>query len=147
MESDFINYNGIILCRKTHRTTPEERLIVSLSNGETIFEDRLDKEKEAGIDAIFWKRLKKYVETNKEGVKISNIRFQHRDGIIELFKNAKAYYYIKRQFGDIGNSMLETFRVGSSKDMAIIEGIEVGYGRIVPFSIDFSRGGFGVIVN
>jgi len=135
----FLISGDIKLCKKVHSTTPENRIIVSLSNGLTIFEDDLDPNEH------FWKRLRRFIHKSDE--KITAVRYQYVAGMLELPTNKPVYYYMKRQFGNIGFNMKQSFRFGTCDNGETISGYEVQTNDIRPFNIPLSKGGFGVITN
>ena len=147
MDGIFI-YNGIKLCTNVHETTPDKRIIVSLSNGLTIFQDSITGEEH------FWKRLKKYIESTD--IQITKIRFQTKtdSNILELpgktdsGENMPYYYFINKQVSIIGTAHnINTFKIGYSTDKENIIGFEVGEHNISPVVVPFNKGGFGLIKN
>ncbi len=74
---------------KVHETTPQIRWMVSLSNGETVYEDeRTDLPKRA------WERLREYIK--EQNVSITNLILQRGADIIEVPANQKGYCFGKK---------------------------------------------------
>jgi len=79
----------IILSRKVDEFVPKTRWIVSLSNGETIFEDHR-KDQEAA-----WARLAKYVESSE--LSVTGMRVQFESGLeIKLPSGQEGYIQKKK---------------------------------------------------
>jgi len=139
---NYFTYNGINVARKALPTTPKDRVIASLSNGETIFDDGSPNN-----ERFFWIRLKKIIE-DEEALKITNVRYQKADGqIFNVEPNMPFYYVMKRQAGNIGDAMTESVKIGYSSDGKTIHGIEILPNGARNFEMDFYRGGFGIIRN
>lgn len=80
--------NEIFLCRSVTSDVPECRWVVSLSSGETIFEDR----KQGLIPA--WERLANYVAQNN--LKITRMRLQLGNLEVSLPSHAEGYVQKKK---------------------------------------------------
>jgi len=79
----------IVLSRKVNKFVPKSRWIVSLSNGETIFEDYRDDEEPA------WTRLALYVHEND--LSITGMRVQFESGLgIKLPSGQEGYIQKKK---------------------------------------------------
>lgn len=79
----------IVLSRKVNEFVPKSRWIVSLSNGETIFEDYRVNEEPA------WERLALYVEANS--LSITGMRVQFESGLeIKLPSGQEGYIQKKK---------------------------------------------------
>lgn len=78
----------IYVAKRVTEYVPKNRWIASLSNGETIFED-----KTPGLDAA-WNRLSQYVKLNK--LAITNLRVQIGAYEVTLPKNQDGYIQKKR---------------------------------------------------
>lgn len=93
----------IILSRQVNEHVPKVRWIASLSNGETIFEDRIPGQSAA------WKRLGEYVKKNnlaitKVRVDINELRVDlpsHKDGYIQ-----------KKKIASLGANMSKSVCIG-----------------------------------
>lgn len=79
----------VVLSKKVGKYVPEVRWVASLSNGETIFEDRMPDLKPA------WSRLAEYVEYND--LSITNLRAQFGPGKGEIKLPAGAEGYIQKK--------------------------------------------------
>ena len=128
------------LCETVHQTTGNNRVIVSLSNGKTIFSDAILGKKS------WWKRLKDYINSD-ENLRITTIRYQIGNDVTQFKNDAKFYYLINRQEGNIGESAVTSIRIGFSDDGKKIVGLNFMGNQKSHFEIAFSRGGFGVINN
>ena len=130
--------NDIILTKKVTEHVPEDRIILSLSNGETIFEDNIPQLK------CFWLRLKELIEGSD--VRIVKFRYQSKAyGFQEFPANLQYYYYMKRQHGIIGSEYMADIKIGCCEDGENIVGFTLGYGDTTPFEISLKKGGFGLI--
>lgn len=78
----------IYVAKRVNEHVPKNRWIASLSNGETIFEDRTP-----GMEAA-WNRLAKYVKQNR--LAITNLRVQIGAYEVTLPKNQEGYIQKKR---------------------------------------------------
>lgn len=95
----------IFLCRSSNKHVPLNRWIVSLSNGETIFEDRIK-----GLPPA-WERLATYVKLN--GLKITKMRVQFDGGKLEVsLPPHKEGYIQKKKVGSTGMWTKEQWCVG-----------------------------------
>lgn len=140
MDNRVLIYKDIVLTRKVTEHVPNDRIILSLSNGETIFEDNIPQL------PSFWLRLKDYIE--QTGVKIVKFRYQSKAyGLQEFPPNLPYYYYMKRQYAIVGSTAMQDIKIGCSKDGKTIEGFIIGYGEVKPFKISFDKGGIGIIKN
>lgn len=129
-----------ILTKRVNEHVPEDRIILSLSNGETIFEDNIPQLK------CFWLRLKDFIETTE--VKIVKFRYQSKAyGFQEFPPNLQYYYYMKRKYGIIGSEYMQEIKIGCSEDGENIVGFTMGYGKTTPFEMTLEKGGFGLIKN
>ena len=86
---------------------PRVRWIASLSNGETIFEDRI-----SGLPPA-WIRLAQYIKENK--LSITNLRAQIGPDIITLPANQPAYIQ-KKKIQSTGAWTRESICIGYAKD-------------------------------
>ncbi len=82
------NEDEIILCRKVTKDVGKNKWIASLSNGETIFEDKIKSLPPT------WERLGFYVK--KHGLAITNLRLQIGELQVELPANQPGYIQKKR---------------------------------------------------
>lgn len=90
----------VILCRRAGADVPKNRWIVSLSNGETIFEDCIRNIPPA------WERLGKYIKSN--GLAITKMRVQlghlevdlppHKSGYVQKKKMSSTGAWTKKEF-------------------------------------------------
>ena len=94
----------IILSRKINEFVPKNRWIVSLSNGETIFEDYRDNEEPA------WKRLALYVEAND--LSITGMRVQFESGLKIKLPSAQEGYIQKKKAWCTGQTSGLLFCIG-----------------------------------
>lgn len=78
----------IFLCKSVDEFVPENRWIASLSNGETIFEDRHPNLPPA------WARLSEYVKKNR--LAITQLRAQIAGTMVNLPPNQEAYIQYKK---------------------------------------------------
>lgn len=80
---------GVYITKKVDENVPPSRWIASLSNGETVFEDRKSGE------PVAWSRLAEYVKEND--LSITQLRVQFENGSeVKLPSNAEGYVQKKK---------------------------------------------------
>lgn len=121
--------------------TPKNRIIVSLSDGKTLFEDDTFGEKH------FWRRLQEYI--HQTDIKITKVRYQVGKYMIEVPDHADYYFFIKRQYGDLQSSqpLSESIKLGYSNDGEVVVGSEYGMDGTSHFEQPIEKCGAGLIDN
>lgn len=139
MSETFI-WNDHIFYTKVNKDTPRNRVIVSLSNGLTIFED----------DGIpnqdpFWIRLNKLIKSSD--ATITSLRYQVGRYTQNFPSNQLYYYYMKRLYGNLGDSMMKEIKVGYSEDGKKFNIYKYGHDGGKEYVETLSKNNKGIIKN
>ena len=128
------------LSTKVTEQTPQHRILVSLSNGQTIIQNDIPQEKH------FWKRIRDLITNNKD-ISITMVRFQIPTAMLNLPPNCPYYYFMNVKSGNIGETCINSVKFGYAVDTMYIHCTELTGSTIKNVVMPFKKGGVGVIAN
>ena len=134
-----LSWNEHTFYTSVNEKTPKNRLIVSLSNGLTLFQDNEDGK------IHFWRRLKEYIQNTE--VRITKVRYQVGRYMMEVPDHKPYYYYIEKQQGELGGTIFKSIKLGYSDNGETITGFEYGDRGTKQISEIFSKCSLGIIDN
>jgi len=134
-----ITYKEHTFYTSVHESTPNNRLIVSTSDGLTLFQDCVEGKPH------FWKRLKEYIENSE--VRITKVRYQVGRYMLDVPDHRDWYYYIERQEGELGGQIFKSIKLGYSDDGEKVLGFQYGELGNSQICEDFRRCSLGIIDN
>lgn len=138
-EENFFTWKNYKFYTSVNEKTPKNRIIVSLSNGKTVFEDNTYGE------LHFWRRLQEYIRHTD--IKITKVRYQIGRYMIDIPDHAKYYFFIKRQYGEMYSKLNESIKIGCSIDGKTVSGSEYGIDGTRQFTMDIGKCSIGLIKN
>ena len=133
-------YEKYLLYTKVCESTPQNRLLVSLSNGDTIIQN------DEPNQPHFWKRLRAFIAENPYYITMMRFQVGNR-GMVDLPKGAKYYYFMLGKHGNVGETAFNSVKIGYANDESTIHATELNERGQKHIEIPFKKGGFGVIPN
>jgi len=140
-EDKCFEWNGYKFYTAVNSRTPKNKIIVSLSNGETVFED------DTYGETHFWRRMQEFI--HQTDVKITKLRYQVGRYMLDVPDHAKCYFFVKRQYGELmsGVPLKKSVKIGASEDGEIVHGSEYGEDGTILFTDTVENCGLGIIRN